>query len=442
LKHYARSVGAAVTPGSQTGPFSSGGRAAVRTLRLANGLKVIVWPDHAIPGIALYNWVRVGSRNETEGATGLAHFFEHMMFNGTARHPAGEFDRLLEERGGSNNAFTSEDVTVYQSWFPRDALDTVLHLEADRMVHLAFDPQVVESERGVVYSERLTSVDDNAAASLSEQMQAQAFSTHPYRFPTIGLAADIRAWTVRDLRAFYRTYYAPNNQTFVLAGDIAAQEAFELAQRHLAPVPRQAPPPRVRVREPLQRREHRVVLRRPGQSALLQYAYKAPAAADARGPALDLLLTALVDGNASRLYRALVEQRGIAIDVAGDWRQGFDPSLCWLYFTLAEGVDAHAAHAVIDAELARVAERGLSEVELRRARHVTEAGFWKQLSTLDGKAQLLGEYELLHGDWRHLFEQPARCAAVTRDEVARLARALLDPRRRTVGMSIPQGPGA
>ena len=414
------------------------GRESVRALQLTNGLDVIVWPDHTIPGVALYNWVRVGSRNEAEGATGLAHFFEHMMFNGTRRHPAGEFDRLLEEQGGSNNAWTSEDVTVYQDWFPRSALETVLQLEADRMVGLAFDAEVVESERGVVYSERLSCVDDNAASFLSEQMQARAFTTHPYRFPTIGLAADIHAWTAQDLRTFYQTYYAPNNQTLILAGDVSPEEAFELARRYLAPVPRQAQPPKVSVREPPQRKERQIIVRRPGQSALLQYAYKAPAASDVRGPALNLLLTALVDGNASRLYQALVE-RGLAIDVSGDWRQGFDPSLCWLYFTLAEGVEAQAAHAVIDTELRRVAAQGLSEAELRRARHVTEAAFWKQLSTLDGKAYLLGEYEVLHGGWQHLFEQPQRSLAVTRAQVSQVAKELLDPRRRTVGMSIPQG---
>jgi zinc protease len=277
---------------------------------------------------------------------------------------------------------------------------------------------------------------------LSEQVQALAFGAHPYRFPTIGLAADIRAWTAHDLRVFYRTYYAPNNQTFVLAGDISAGEAFELARRHLEPVPRQVEPPRVGLREPQQRAQRQVIVRRPGQSALLQYAYKAPAAADPRGPALNLLLTALVDGNASRLHRVLVERRGLAIDVGGDWRQGFDPSLCWLYFTLAEGVDAHAAHKIIDGELSRVAERGLSEAELRRARNVAEAAFWKQLSTLDGKAQLLGEYEVLRGGWRRLFEQPGCCRAVTRAEVAQVARTVLDPRRRTVGMSIPQAVAA
>ena len=155
------------------------GREAVRAATLANGMRVIVWPVRNIPNVALYNWVRAGSRNETPGATGLAHFFEHMMFNGTTRHPPGDFDRLMEAEGGANNAFTSDDVTVYQDWFPASALELVLDLESDRVAHLAFRPEVIESERGVVASERRLRVEDNSHGLLAEQVQASAFVAHP-----------------------------------------------------------------------------------------------------------------------------------------------------------------------------------------------------------------------------------------------------------------------
>ena len=150
--------------------------AAIQTHTLANGLQVIVWPDHRIPSVALFNWVRVGSRNEGSGTTGLAHFFEHMMFNGTAHRSQGEFDRLLEGHGGSNNAYTTQDVTVYQDSFPRSALELVFDLESDRLAKLAFEPKVVESEREVVYSERRLRVEDNNPAFLSEQVQAMHLS--------------------------------------------------------------------------------------------------------------------------------------------------------------------------------------------------------------------------------------------------------------------------
>src|SRR5579864_9550367 len=200
------------------------GRELVRATTLANGLRIIVWPVHDIPNVTLYNWVRAGSRNESPGITGLAHFFEHMMFNGTTRRQAGEFDRLMEAQGGANNAFTSDDVTVYQDWFPRNALDLVLELESDRVANLAFAPELIESERGVVLSERRLRVEDNNQGLLSEQVQASAFVAHPYSFPTIGWPADIQSWRVEDLQAFFCTYYAPNNLCLVLAGDVSPEE--------------------------------------------------------------------------------------------------------------------------------------------------------------------------------------------------------------------------
>ncbi|HTX24817.1 MAG TPA: pitrilysin family protein [Steroidobacteraceae bacterium] len=415
-------------------------RAGVRALTLANGLRVIVWPTRQIPNVALHNWVRAGSRNETRGLTGLAHFFEHMMFNGTARHGPGEFDRLMEAAGGASNAFTTGDVTVYQDWFPRTALGRVFELEADRIANLSFVPEIIESERRVVRSERRLCVDDNNAGLLSERVQAAAFAVHPYRFPTIGLPADIAAWRLADLRRFFRAYYAPNNQTFILAGDVAPEDAFALARAHLARIPRREGPPAVCIREPEQLLERSVILRRKGRTPLLQYAYKAPAADDPRGPAVRLLMTTLVEGDASRLHRHLVEERKLAVEVAGEWHEGFDPGLFWLHLTLPEGTQPGAVRAALDAELASVVERGVTPAELQRAKSVLAGAYFRQLATLDGKAHLLGEYEVLRRGWRELFEAPARYAAVSRAEVQATARAVLEPRRRTVGVLIPTEP--
>lgn len=413
------------------------GRDSVRALTLANGMKVIVWPDRDIPNVALYNWVRVGSRNEAPGITGLAHFFEHMMFNGTHRREAGDFDRLMEAQGGSNNAFTSDDVTVYQDWFPRSALELVFDLEADRIGNLGFVPEVIESERGVVYSERRLRVDDNNAGFLSEQVQAAAFVAHPYQFPTIGWPSDIQSWRMEDLQRFFRTYYAPNNQTLTLAGDIDPDEVFALGRRYLEPIPAQQPPQPVRAQEPEQTAERNIVIGRKAQTPLLQYAYKAPAASDPRGPAVSLLMSILVEGDASRLHRLLVEKEKIAVDVTGYWQEGFDPGLAWLFLTLPEGADPQAVQRVLDAELARVASAGVTEMELRRAKNLTASSFWKQLATIDGKAHLLGEYEVVHGDWRKLFDAPALYEKVTLAEVQAVAQEILDVKRRTVGVLVP-----
>jgi zinc protease len=414
------------------------GRESIRSLTLLNGMTVIVWPVHHIPNVALYNWVRAGSRNEAPGITGLAHFFEHMMFNGTARRKPGDFDQLMEGQGGANNAFTSDDVTVYQDWFPRMALELIFDLEADRIAHLAFDPEVIESERGVVASERRLGVDDNNHGFLAEQVQAAAFVEHPYRFPTIGWPADIQSWQLQDLQAFFRTYYAPNNQTLVLAGDVNPDEVFALARRYLEPIPRQAAPAPVLTREPEQTEERRIVVRRTAQTPLLHYAYKAPAAADPRAPAVSLLLSILVDGDASRLYRRLVEESELVIDIGGHWHEGFDPGLLWLYFTLPEGTAPDDVQSEVDAELARIVSDGVTAAELQRAKNLLAVSFWKKLATIDGKAQLLGEFEVFHGGWQKLFDAPAQFERVTAEEIQAVARDVLAVQRRTVGVLLPE----
>uniref|UniRef100_UPI0013D31F6A M16 family metallopeptidase n=1 Tax=Myxococcus vastator TaxID=2709664 RepID=UPI0013D31F6A len=211
--------------------------AGIESRTLKNGLKVIVWPNHDIPSVVLYNWFRVGSRNEYPGITGLSHFFEHMMFNGAKKYGPGEFDRVMEANGGANNAFTSEDVTVYMDWFPRSALDVIFDLEADRLQHLAIDPKVTESERGVVYSERRSAIDNDNMGALMEQVQATAFVAHPYQFPVIGWPSDIESWRIEDLQRYYKTYYAPNNATLVFTGAVTPAEIFALAEKHLGPIP-------------------------------------------------------------------------------------------------------------------------------------------------------------------------------------------------------------
>jgi zinc protease len=433
----ARGAVGAATALARPGPAFAGACAHVGSRRLANGLNVLVWSDHNIPNIALYNVVRVGSRNEGAGTSGLAHFFEHMMFNGTTRRAAGEFDRLMEAQGVSNNAYTSQDVTVYQDWLPRAALEMVLELESDRIANLAFDPEVIENERKVVYSERQLRVDDSNVALLEEQVQASAFIAHPYRIPTIGWPSDIQSWTMADLQHFYRSYYAPNNCTLLLVGDVEAEEAFALAQRYFEPIPgREAAPPVLTV-EPAQRGERRLVLERAGQNPLLHYAYHAIAATDPREPALNILQTILLGGDASRLHRALVEESQLAVAIGGGWPEGFDPNIFSIQATLPEGGDLDALQSALDAQLARLLRDGVTELELRRAKNLVAAEFWRAVSTIDGKARLLGEYAVMHGDHRLLFAAPGLYERVSRAQVEQVAREIFNPERRTVGVLRP-----
>jgi zinc protease len=418
-------------------PYASAqvpGASQVEAVTLSNGMQIIVWPDRDIPNVALYNWVRVGSRNEVPGITGLAHFFEHMMFNGTSRHAQGEFDRTLEANGARNNAFTSSDVTVYQDWFPRAALETVFDLEADRLAHLAFDPKVIESERGVVYSERRLRVDDSHFGKLQEQVQATAFLAHPYMIPTIGWPSDIESWRIEDLKAFFSTYYAPNNCTLVLVGDVEPKAVIALAKKYFERIAAHAPPEPVRTKEPEQTGQRRVRIIAEAQTPILQFAYHSLPGSDQRQPALDLLARILTDGDASRLHRSLVEEQKLAISADSYVDSGFDPGLAWFFLSLPAGGDVSKAEAAFDREIERMLKDGITTEELARARNQALADFWRGLTTIDGKAQALGTYAVLRGGYERLFDAPRAYEAVTAADVQKLASELLVRTNRTVGV--------
>ena len=417
-----------------TAPARVPGLDQVHTTTLANGMKVIVWTDRDIPNVAIYNRVRVGSRNEVPGITGLAHFFEHMMFNGSAKRAPGEFDRVMEAQGGSNNAFTSDNVTVYQDWIPRTALDLVFDLEADRLANLSFDPKVIESERNVVYSERRLRTEDSNDGFLAEQVQATAFVAHPYQNPTVGWPADIQGWKIEDLQSFFKTNYAPNNCTLIMVGDLSAEEGFALAKKYLEPIPKQEPPPPIRTTEPEQLGEKRVYVYRDAQTPLLMYAYKSPAANDPQGPAINLLMSVLTEGNSSRLHRLLVEEKQVAIQVGGYFAEGFDPGLTWLQLTLPTGARVAEVEKVLDAALDEVVARGVTDAELTRAKNLYASSFWKELTTINGKASLLGQFEVFEGDYRKLFDSPATYEKVTREDLQKAAALVFQKNRRTVGV--------
>ena len=406
----------------------------IESRTLDNGLKIIVWPDHDIPNVVMYNFVRAGGRNEYPGITGLSHFFEHMMFNGTSRHAPGEFDRIMEAAGGSNNAYTSSDVTVYQDWFPRAALDVVFGLEADRLQNLAIDPDVVESERGVVYSERRTSVDNNNMRKLLEQVQATAFVAHPYQFPVIGWPSDIEAWTQDDLATYFRTYYAPNNCTMVFTGDIMPDEVFALADEYFAPIPAQEPPGRVRTVEPEQAGERRILIETDAQTPLLHLAFHAGSANDPETLPMSLLLNILVRGDSSRLHRVLVEEEQLAISVGGYQDEGFDPGLAYFYLTLPPGGDPAVVERRVLDELQRIADDGVTAAELDKARNIILAGFWRGLATINGKASALGNFEVFNGDYEKLFRLPDDIENVTADEMQEVAAKIFRPGNMTVGV--------
>jgi zinc protease len=406
----------------------------ITAFNLPNGLRVIVWPDHDIPNVVMYNFVRAGGRNEYPGITGLAHFFEHMMFNGTEKRAQGEFDRVMEDAGGANNAYTSRDVTVYMDWFPRSALETIFELEADRLMNLAIDPDVVETERGTVYSERRTRIDNDNEGRLREQMMASAYVAHPYQFPVIGWPSDVENWSQQDLEDFFKTYYAPNNCTMVFVGDVTPEEIYLLADQYFSAIPRQHPPQDILTVEPTQQGERRFVIEAPTETPLLHVAFHAGATGAPETLHMDLLLDILANGDASRLTRALVEEEQLALEVRATQTDGFNPGLAYIGLTLAPGVDIDAAEARLHEELQRVVDDGVTEAELARARNMHLAAFWRRLETINGKASALGNYEVFTGDYENLFALPEELSAVTPDQLRAVATTVFREQNRTVGI--------
>ena len=425
------------TQGGKSVGGAKGAQAEVSARTLRNGMRVLVWPDHDIPNVSLHLYYRVGSRNERPGITGLSHYFEHMMFNGSKEYPPGEFDRVMEANGGGNNAWTNQDVTAYTDWFTKGALELIVKMEADRICCLRFDSTSVESERGVVASERRATVDNDNGEFLDEQVWAAAFTAHPYQIPTIGWPSDIERWSMRDLQDYFRTYYAPNNATAVIVGDVDPDEAFALAERYWAPIPRQPAPMPVRTVEPPQLGERRVTVRRPGPTPLIEMGFHVGPGAGPDAEAEEMLEAILTHGESSRLYRRLVDQDRSAIEVGSYIHHGFDPGLLLIHVTVSPEAAPPAVEAALFEELARVAREGASEEELSKARNVLLAAHWRRLKTIDGKAEALGTEDVIGGDYRRIFGVADRYRRVTGKQVRTVAARLFDERNRTVGILLP-----
>jgi len=410
----------------------------VKTRTLKNGMKVLVQEDHTIPNVALYIFYRIGSRNEHPGTTGLSHFFEHMMFNGSKKYGPGEFDRVMEAAGGSNNAYTSHDLTVYQDWFPRSALGPVFDLEADRIENLSFDPEKIASERGVVASERRLRVDGSNFGVLSEQLWASAFTAHTYQWPVVGWMVDIENWTMEDLKHHFEMGYSPSNATMVLVGDVTAAEIFQLAEKKLEPIPAHAPPAKVTTREPEQMGERRVTVKKFAQLPLLMVGYHVPETAAPEFYAINLLEAILFSGQSSRLYKRLVDKDQLALSINGGWSEAFDPTLFTFTSQPKAGVDPAAVEKAIYEELDRLKTEPVSDQELEKARNIVLAGFYRQMSTISGRANTLGSYEVFHGDYHKLFTATASYSQVTKDDLQRVTKKYFVEKNRTVATLIPE----
>lgn len=413
----------------------------VTTHTLDNGMRILVHEDHDVPNAAMYLFYTVGSRNERPGITGISHYFEHMMFNGAKKYGPKQFDIVMERAGGRNNAYTSRDITAYTNWFPSTALELIFDLEADRIRDLAFDPQIIESERGVVASERRMSVDNNPFGQLYEQVNAAAYIAHPYGWPVIGWASDIAAYSMEDLKAHFKMGYAPNNCLLVVTGAVTHNEVVRLAKKYLEPIPRQTPPPPVRTVEPPQLGERRVVVKRPAQLPIVLVSYHVPETRHADNAALEMLETVLSSGRSSRLHRRLVEQEQLVLTINAGRQLALNPTQFIFSMQVRSGADPARAEAVLYEELAKVAREGITAAELQKARNQQIASFYRSLKTIAGKANLLGQYEIYHGDHRKLFTVVEELEKVTAADIQRAAATYFKETNRTVGALMPTPPG-
>jgi zinc protease len=425
-------------------PFADLGAAAlsevpyVHRFRLGNGLALLLLVDRSAPVVSYFTWFRVGSRHERPGKTGLAHLFEHLMFNETEDLKAGEFDRKLEENGAESNAATWLDWTYYYESLPKDRLGLAVKLESARMAKLVLrEPQVV-SEKEVVANERRMRVDDDIEGTANELLYKTAFTKHPYHWPTIGWMADIENFTPEDCVAFYQTFYAPNNATVIVVGDVREKDVLEKIRDAYGPIPSSTIPEEDTTPEPPQLEPREVVLKKPTASEKILLGFHGPALGDAAHPALSVLNEILFGGRASRMHRELVTTRELCTDVRG-WVSTFrDPGLYEMYFTVRPGKSGDEVLDVAMKMLAKACDDLVTEAELARAKARLELALLQGLDTAAGKAEQIGFYDTVLGDPAAAFRRLEAYRRVSAGELRTAARRFLVPHGRNMVRVLPE----
>lgn len=413
------------------------------TFTLRNGMQVVVISDRRAPVVTHMIWYRVGAADEPRGHSGIAHFFEHLMFKGTRTIAPGEFSREIARNGGDENAFTSWDYTAYHVRIARDRLDLVMRMEADRMRNLRFSDETFLSERDVIVEERRQRTDNNPGAILGERMRAMLWPHHPYGTPIVGWLHEINTLDRASAEAFYETWYAPNNAILVIAGDISAEELRPLAERHYGRLrPTRELPARTWVSDPPSVGPMRVThrdekVRQPSMTRMYRaVSYGTDTGRQAH--ALDVAIEVLGGSETSRIYRALVEEQRIAVGAgAGSSASGLGGGSVSVWATPAEGVSLEAVEAALDAVIAEYLRDGPTEVELERAKSSLSAAAIYARDSQESLANIYGA-SLAQGEsiddvvnWANDIE------AVTREEALTLARDTLNINASVTGWLMP-----
>lgn len=420
--------------------FADGG--AIQESVLANGMKVVVKPDRRAPVVVSQVWYRAGSMDESYGVTGVAHVLEHMMFKGTREVPAGEFSKRIAAVGGRENAFTTRDHTAYFQTLRKEELGLAMKLEADRMANLTIAPEEFAKEIQVVMEERRLRTEDNPQSLLYEKLMAAAYRTHPYRHPVIGWMDDLKSMTVEDASHWYRTWYAPNNATLVVVGDVTPEEVFGLAEKYYGPIPARPLPARKSMREPDPDGATRIVLRAPAKLSEVALTWAVPRLAnpveDWEPYALEVLAGVLDGHGSARLPQSLVKSQRTADEVGA----GYDPvsrgpALFMVGATPSEGISVDRVVAGIKAELDKIKDAGVDETELRRVKAQVLSAQVYQRDSLFYQGMLIGEWDSAGLDYRARDARLERIRQVTADQVRDVARRYLTDDRLTLAQLDP-----
>jgi zinc protease len=404
---------------------------------LPNGLKVLLKEEHKAPVVTFQIWYKVGSRNEKLGTTGMSHLLEHMMFKGSKKYGPKQFSQVVQRNGGNDNAFTGKDYTAYFENFASDRIAISLDLESDRMQNLLIDPKEFLSERDVVKEERRMRTDDDPTNTMVEQMTAAAFIAHPYQWPVIGWMADISSITRDDLAEHYHRYYAPNNATIVVAGDFDTKTLLPMIEKYFGQIPQGPSVPKVGAVEPRQLGERRIIVKKQAELPAVFAGYHTPDIKHADSFALEVLQGILSSGKSSRLYKALVYEKQLALYAGGDYDNvANDPNLFYVYAGVMPGKTTDEVEKALYAEIDKLKEAPVADDELQKAKNQIESSFIMGQDSIFYQAMLLGQFETV-ANWRLLEKYVENIRAVTKEDVMRVAQQYFTEDNRTVGILVP-----
>ncbi|MFK7809222.1 MAG: M16 family metallopeptidase [Saprospiraceae bacterium] len=390
---------------------------------LDNGLHVILHQDNTTPIVAVSVMYHVGSKNEDPDRTGFAHFFEHLLFEGSENIARGEFDNYIENAGGTNNANTNPDRTFYYEILPSNHLATGLWLESERMLHAKVEDVGIETQREVVKEERRLRVENRPYGTVLEEVMKRAYTKHPYQWPTIGSMAHLDAATENDYKSFYETFYVPNNAVLSIAGDINIEETKALVKQYFATIPKgEKPIYRPTVVEPAMTAEIRDTVYDAVQLPGIIQAYRIPAQGTDDYYAVQMLSTLLSTGESSRLYRSLVDDQQKAVFVGNFPLALEDPGVALVFGIANMGVEASALEKAINDEMKKVRTELISEKEFQKLRNQIETEFVTSNSRVAGVAESLADYHMYFGSADLINTEIDRYMKVTREDIQRVAK--------------------